>query len=87
MESSPASALGRVPLQASTAASAIMSLSASADEAEGREMRFVRVYDDEDEGEDDIWYNSPFGGSDTQSEKVFTACSADDCGYCGHCDY
>ncbi|KAE8452041.1 hypothetical protein EG329_002206 [Mollisiaceae sp. DMI_Dod_QoI] len=88
VESSPASALGRVPFQASTASSAIISLFASADEAEGREMRFVGVYDDDDdEDEDDIWYNSPFGGVDTQSEKDFTACSADDCGYCGHCDY
>jgi hypothetical protein len=25
--------------------------------------------------------------SDSESEKDFTACSADDCGYCGHCTY
>ena len=25
--------------------------------------------------------------SDDESEKDFTACSADDCGYCGHCSY
>ncbi|KAF4541080.1 Geranylgeranyl pyrophosphate synthetase [Lasiodiplodia theobromae] len=35
--------------------------------------------------------DSGYGGvsfdSDDESEKDFTACSADDCGYCGHCRY
>lgn len=26
-------------------------------------------------------------GRDDESDKDFTACSSQDCGYCGHCDY
>jgi hypothetical protein len=44
---------------------------------------------DNDDGED--FYNDhrydDFSRSDDESEKDFTACSADDCGYCGHCTY
>lgn len=39
------------------------------------------LYPDCDDDDDD----DNFG--DDESEKDFTACSADDCGYCGHCSY
>ena len=32
-------------------------------------------------------YSSDHSPSIEDSEKDFTACSADDCGYCGHCHY
>ncbi|KAL9068302.1 MAG: hypothetical protein Q9157_006552 [Trypethelium eluteriae] len=32
-------------------------------------------------GSDEDWYQSE------ESEKDYTACSAEDCGYCGHCSY
>ncbi|KAE9979740.1 hypothetical protein EG327_006903 [Venturia inaequalis] len=35
-----------------------------------------------DDGPDD-----DLRGWDSESEKDFTACSAEDCGYCGHCSY
>jgi hypothetical protein len=44
---------------------------------------------DDDYGEDfddDNRYDD-FSRSDDESEKDFTACSADECGYCGHCTY
>ncbi|GME65997.1 Geranylgeranyl pyrophosphate synthetase [Neofusicoccum parvum] len=37
---------------------------------------------DEDFDRDDPWL-----GSDDESDRDYTACSADDCGYCGHCRY
>ena len=37
-------------------------------------------------GGDDTGYDSSLH-SDEKSEKDYTACSADDCGYCGHCSY
>jgi hypothetical protein len=42
-----------------------------------------------DDGEDfyDDYRYDDFSKSDDGSEKDFTACSADDCGYCGHCTY
>jgi len=31
--------------------------------------------------------NDDYGFGSPESEKDYTACSASDCGYCGHCDY
>jgi hypothetical protein len=43
---------------------------------------------DSDDGEDfDDDHRYDYYKSDDESEKDFTACSADDCGYCGHCTY
>ncbi|OJD31712.1 geranylgeranyl pyrophosphate synthetase [Diplodia corticola] len=54
--------------------------------------------DDDDDDDDDVEdryfsANSDLGdggvllGSDDESEPDYTACSAEDCGYCGHCRY
>lgn len=43
-------------------------------------------YDEDDRDDHDRLYASD-EGSDDGSEKDFTACSAEDCGYCGHCRY
>ena len=43
------------------------------------------IYSDSDH---DIWGDGSLGyGSDAKSDKDYTACSLEDCGYCGHCDY
>jgi hypothetical protein len=47
-------------------------------EEAGAENRYSGPVDDED---DERFYDSD------ESIKDFTACSADDCGYCGHCTY
>ena len=44
----------------------------------GAENHYPGPGDDED---DEYFYHSD------KSVKDFTACSADDCGYCGHCTY
>jgi len=41
----------------------------------------------EDWSSEDGNYDDYYREWDEESEKDFTACSADDCGYCGHCDY
>jgi hypothetical protein len=41
---------------------------------------------DEEDFYDNHRYDN-FSKSDDESEKDFTACSADDCGNCGHCTY
>lgn len=46
----------------------------SSDEAAGEEVA------ENEESSDPMW-------SDDDSEKDYTACSAEDCGYCGHCKY
>ena len=55
------------------------------------EARDLDVLDDEREDrEDDSWAFTDAYGNDSDgidSIKDFTACSADDCGNCGHCDY
>ena len=43
-----------------------------------------RGYDGSD---DDLFYKNFYDYDDNDSAKDYTACSADDCGYCGHCDY
>lgn len=42
-----------------------------------------------DDDNDDGFANDFFEESldDEQSDKDYTVCSAEDCGYCGHCDY
>ena len=45
---------------------------------------------DSDDGKDQDFSFGNYGGYDSDyndSMKDFTACSASDCGYCGHCDY
>jgi hypothetical protein len=48
--------------------------------------------DENEQGQSEDYYNSEDqrkseDDRDDESEKDFTACSAEDCGYCGHCDY
>ncbi|OOF98411.1 hypothetical protein ASPCADRAFT_27028, partial [Aspergillus carbonarius ITEM 5010] len=48
--------------------------------------------DDDNDDDDDNYDNNPWNWtgndrSDNESAKDFTACSASDCGYCGHCPY
>jgi hypothetical protein len=47
------------------------------DGSQGQDVHYISESDDE---------NVTFGW-DEGSEKDFTACSAEDCGYCGHCSY
>jgi hypothetical protein len=36
---------------------------------------------------DDYFDDDVYDNSDSESDKDFTACSVDDCGFCGKCDY
>ncbi|KAL9620614.1 MAG: hypothetical protein Q9160_004868 [Pyrenula sp. 1 TL-2023] len=45
------------------------------------------IYSDEGDYDEFRGYHSFDEYEDDESEKDFTACSADDCGYCGHCKY
>ena len=57
----------------------------------GSENLEVLEHDDSSHGHEASRHYSddeaPFHYSDAESEKDFTACSAEDCGYCGHCSY
>jgi hypothetical protein len=57
---------------------------------EGKDAAEKDEEDDEEEQDDDYepqGYASDRGYSDQEPEKDYTACSASDCGYCGHCGY
>ena len=49
-------------------------------EAGGAYTNVRQGYDEEDDDDGPSW-------SDDESEKDYTACSAEDCGYCGRCKY
>ena len=53
-------------------------------------IKAQRNDDDDDEDKYNGLYDGPSNyahSGDDESGKDFTACSGDDCGWCGHCDY
>ena len=62
-------------------------LAAAGLEEDDGDFDFLEKHHEEEEYGVKYGLSDNEGDGDTESEKDYTACSAEDCGYCGHCGY
>ena len=63
------------------------SVKGEGEEEKEKEKEKEYYLDDDDDDGTSYRYSDHYEYSDNESEKDYTACSADHCGYCGHCPY